>query len=119
MIFLIDACLPRAVAALLSSYEHRSEDVRDIGLARSDDRIAQYAKDKSLCLLTEDFDFSDVRVYPPADYAGIVVFDTEGMRREEKLSLVQSLLDRSDILPHLPGRLAIVKKNKIRLRPPP
>ncbi|MBI5365709.1 MAG: DUF5615 family PIN-like protein [Planctomycetes bacterium] len=55
MKFLIDACLPRDVAALLATYRHLSVDARDVGLGRAPDpEIAAYARAHQLCLLTED-----------------------------------------------------------------
>jgi predicted nuclease of predicted toxin-antitoxin system len=35
--------------------------------------IAAYAKRNQLALNTCDFDFADIRNYPPANYAGILV----------------------------------------------
>jgi predicted nuclease of predicted toxin-antitoxin system len=68
MHFLIDADLPRSVRDLLRRYDHEATDVRDIGMRSSvDATIAQYAQQEGLCLLTGDFDFSDIRAYPPAD----------------------------------------------------
>jgi predicted nuclease of predicted toxin-antitoxin system len=51
-----------------------SMDVRDVGMGRADDPdIAAHARAQHLCLLTEDWGFGDIRVYPPAQYFGIVV----------------------------------------------
>jgi hypothetical protein len=94
MRFLIDADLPRPVAPLVRSLGHEATDVRDVGLGEAPDaEIAAYARAHELCLLTGDFDFADIRDYPPEHYYGIVV------------------------LSRLPGRLAIVEPGRIRLRP--
>jgi predicted nuclease of predicted toxin-antitoxin system len=48
--------------------------VRDINLRGAKDyQIASYARTNGLCILTGDFDFSDVRNYLPSQYAGLVV----------------------------------------------
>jgi predicted nuclease of predicted toxin-antitoxin system len=74
MHFLIDADFPRSVSDVLQAYGHETIDVRDIGLRNATDTtIARYAQQEGLCLLTGDFDFSDICTYPPAKYAGIVV----------------------------------------------
>ncbi len=74
MRFLVDEDLPRATNDLLRRYGHEAIDVRDIGMRGSkDSRIASYAQTKELCLVTCDFDFSDIRNYPPSDYAGLLV----------------------------------------------
>ena len=74
MRFLIDADLPRATGESLRRAGHDAFDVRDIGLGDAkDSKIAAYARAHQLCLLTGDFDFADIRNYPPHLYAGIVV----------------------------------------------
>ena len=74
MRFLIDADLPRATGEALRRAGHDAFDVRDIGLGDAKDHeIAVYAQAHKLCLLTGDFDFADIRNYPPHSYAGIVV----------------------------------------------
>ena len=62
MRFLIDADLPRSTGTLFQRYNHEAVDVRDIGLRGAKDRqIAAYARGKGLCLVTGDFDFSNIR----------------------------------------------------------
>ncbi len=54
-------------------YGYSSVDVREIGLRGvKDAEIAEYARRNRLCILTGDFDFSDIRNYPPQDYNGIM-----------------------------------------------
>ena len=65
----------RAVGLIFfRQYVHDGMDVRDMGPGMTDDTdIAAYATSHSLCLLTGDFGFADIRNYPPADYNGILV----------------------------------------------
>jgi len=121
MRFLIDADLPRDTAALLVSYGHVAIDVRDIGMRRAEDpEIANYAKQNGLCILTGDWGFSDVRVYPPQDYAGIAVLGLPARATgSQLLQVLRVLLERPDVISLLPGRLAIVESNRVRLRPRP
>ncbi|MBN2021365.1 MAG: DUF5615 family PIN-like protein [Pirellulales bacterium] len=116
---LIDADLPRPTADLLRDLGHEATDVRDIGLgAASDDRIAAFARQNGLCLVTGDFDFADVRVYPPEDFAGLVVFVfPDNANRESILRLVGAFFADGAILKRLPGRLAIAEPGRVRLRP--
>jgi predicted nuclease of predicted toxin-antitoxin system len=117
--FLIDACLPRSFTAILSEYGHEAIDVRDVGMRRADDPdIAHRARAELRTLLTEDWGFGDIRVSPPGEYQGIVVFETSDNSIDEKTAALRHLLDRADIVSALPGRLAIVTTRKIRLRPP-
>ena len=86
---------------------------------RADDPdIAAHARSNQLCLLTEDWGFADIRVYPPANYHGIVVIETVDGGVDEKLAAFRNLLERPEIVAALPGRLAIVRPTSTRLRPP-
>jgi predicted nuclease of predicted toxin-antitoxin system len=119
MRFLIDADLPRPAAALIRRLGHEASDVRDIGLGRATDaEVAAYARSNGLCLLTADFDFADIRVYPPQDYFGLVVLTLpDNANRDFILHLIESFLLETEVLKRLPGRLAIVEAGRIRLRP--
>ena len=67
MRFLVDASLPRSATALLRQLGHDAADVRDIGLRQAtDDVIAAHARTNHQALVTRDFDFADIRNYPPA-----------------------------------------------------
>ena len=118
MRFLIDADLPRATGESLRRAGHDAFDVRDIGLGDAkDSEIAAYARAPQLCLLTGDFDFADIRNYPPHLYAGIVVLTI--LRHATVafiLQLVDIFLQQTAVLARLPGRLAIVEPGRVRMR---
>ena len=119
MRFLIDADLPRPTAELVRSLGHEATDVRDIGLgAAPDGRIAVYAQSHGLCLLTGDFDFADIRDYPPEEYFGLVVFMfPDDANRQIILNLIKAFFKEPALLERLPGRLAIAEPGRVRLRP--
>ena len=119
MRFLVDADLPRSTAAVLHRHGHDAVDVRDTGLrGAADPAIAAYARAERRCLISGDFGFADIRNYPPADYAGIVVLELPRHATATFiLALVEGLLQRADVLARLPGRLAIVEPGRVRLRP--
>lgn len=119
MHFLIDADLPRPTADLVRSFGHEATDVRDIGLgAATDDRIAKYARSNGFCLLTGDFDFADIRDYPPEEYTGLVVFVfPDNANRNIILHLIKAFFEERAVLDQLSGRLAIAEPGRIRLRP--
>lgn len=118
MHFLIDADLPRSVGDLLQRYGHEATDVRDIGMRSAlDVTIAQHAQREGVCLLTGDFDFSDIRAYPPGDYAGIVVLVIPSTVTSLYITqLLEMFLQQSDLIDQLPGKLAIVEAGRVRLR---
>jgi predicted nuclease of predicted toxin-antitoxin system len=121
MRFLIDADLPRSVKALIESYGHSAVDVRDIGLGSAPDPdIAAHAAAEGMCLVTGDWGFSDVRHYPPSSYPGLVVIGvSDGATPPQILVILRILFDQPRVLDLLPGRLAVVDRGRVRLRPPP
>lgn len=118
MKFLIDEDLPRSTADLLRQHDHEAISVHDINLRGAKDyQIITYAQNNGLCLLTGDFDFSDIRNYPPNKYNGIVVLQIpEDATASFILDLIKSFLQEKNIVLQLPGKLAIVEPGRIRIR---
>lgn len=119
MRFLVDANLPLSTASRIQARDHDALDVREVGMGAADDSvIANHARENGFCLLTRDKDFGDIRNYPPADYAGIVVLDLpDDTVAAGVLRVVEAFLSRKEWLDHLPGRLAIVQPARVRFRP--
>ncbi len=70
--------------------------------------------------MTGDWGFADIRVYRPQDYHGIVLVGVpDRATPAEILGVLQTLLDKPALVALLPGRLAVVERHMIRLRPPP
>lgn len=118
MRFLVDADLPRSVVRLFEDYGHEALDVRDIGLrAAKDSRIAAHAQRHGLCLVTGDFDFADVRNYPPREYPGLVVLSLPRTATASFiLRLLASFLENRELVYGMAGKLAIVEPGRIRVR---
>jgi len=118
MRFLVDEDLPRSTDDLLRRYGHEAVDVRDIGLrGAKDSHIASYAQSEGLCLITGDFDFSDIRNYPPGEYAGLVVLKLPRTATASFiLNLVEGFLQREVVVAQIPGKLAIVEPGRVRIR---
>jgi predicted nuclease of predicted toxin-antitoxin system len=119
--FLLDASLPRSAGDAVRTLGHEVLDVRDIGLgSAADELIAKRALDDHLVLLTRDFDFADVRNYPPEGYAGIVVIDLPNQATAAQITrTLQGFIVNADWLELLPGRLAILEAARARFRPAP
>src|SRR5262249_3548437 len=113
------ASLPRSAAALLRKLGHDTTDVRDAGMRDApDDVIATYAKRNRLALITRDFDFADIRNYPPSLHDGIVVLKfREDATAAQVVKALETFAKRDDWLAHLKGRLAIVEEWRVRFRP--
>ena len=63
-------------------------------------------------VVTLDLDFADIRAYPPADHAGIIVFRLTLLDKFHVLSVLQRLLP---VLEHEPlaGKLWIVDETSV------
>lgn len=120
MRFLIDANMPRSAAAAVRRWGHEASDVRDIGLGgAADSDIARHAREHGLAVVTRDFDFADIRNYPPADFHGLVVLELpDDAVATEIVALLESFLRHEEWLAGLPGRLAVVNSRRVRFRPP-
>jgi predicted nuclease of predicted toxin-antitoxin system len=119
MKFLLDANLPRSTAGLLKNLGHEVHDVLDVlpGGA-DDDSVAAHARTHQLTLITRDFDFADIRNYPPADYSGLVVLELPDDATAAQINqTLQNFAGNTDLLARLPGRLAIVESWRVRFRP--
>jgi len=118
MRFLIDADLPRSSSDIVRRHGHDPIDVRERGLRRAgDSKIAHYAQTERLCLITGDYDFADIRNYPPDQYAGLVVLRIPPTATAIYINqLLESFFEQEELLMRLPGKLAIVEPGRIRLR---
>ena len=75
MKFKIDENLPAEVAADLRAAGHDAESVADEGMGGSPDPpILGRAKREGRVFFTMDKGIADIRIYPPGEYAGIVLF---------------------------------------------
>jgi predicted nuclease of predicted toxin-antitoxin system len=116
--FLIDANLPRSLTERLASLGQEGTHVRDIGLGDADDAIiAAHARSQRLTLITREWDFGDVRNYPPQDYQGIVVIDlpSETIARTI-IRVIENFVRQAEMIRRLPGHLAIVEAGSVRFR---
>src|SRR5579862_256575 len=120
MRFLLDANIPRSAVEAVTKSGHQVEFARDVGLGTSPDiQIAAHIHQTGAALITRDLDFSDVRQYPPEEYAGIVVLRLpDHFTAPEIAAVLLRFLAESRFVEKLPGRLAIVDENRVRFRPP-
>jgi len=66
-------------------------------------------------MVTLDLDYPDIRAYPPADYAGVIVLRPSRLDKRTVLAAVQQFLPLLDQEP-LAGKLWIVDEGKVRIR---
>lgn len=116
MKFKSDENIPLEVAVDLRQAGHDALTAADQKLAgQSDVRLAEVCRTEGRALLTLDLDFADIRVYPPSDYAGIIVLRPSVQTITNTRRLVGQVVA---LLPieAVGGRLWIVDEGKIRIR---
>ena len=116
MRFKIDENLHGDVAALLVQEGHDASTVFDEGLRGCDDSaLAQHCAAEDRALVTLDLDFADIRNFPPAATAGLIVLRVHEQSRPRILALLKRVVP---LFGHEPvkGRLWIVSEGGIRIR---
>src|SRR5579864_3721743 len=96
MLFKVDENLHPDVADWLGKSGHDAMTVYDQGLRGKDDgTIIERCRAENRILLSLDLDFSNILVFPPENYPGLIVFRLNHTGRTAVLSAVKRLL------PHL------------------
>jgi hypothetical protein len=68
-------------------------------------------------LITGDYDFADIRNYPPVSYAGIVVINAgKDATAKQIVDLAKEFLKQGSLISDLAGKLAIVEPGRVRIR---
>ena len=117
MLLKVDENLNPDVADFLRQHGHDALSVYDQGLrGRPDGDIAAVCQRETRALITLDLDFADIRSYPPADYAGIIVLRVGDQSRAAVLQVMQRVVAALAQEP-LAGHLWIVDETQIRIRP--
>jgi len=114
--FKVDENLPADVATLLTQAGHDALTVPDQRMGgRPDPDVAAVCRQEGRAVLTLDLDFSDIRAYGPADYAGIIVMRLARLDKRRVLAAMMRLLPLLDQEP-LAGKLWIVDETTVRIR---
>ena len=116
MRFKVDENVPGVVVSALRADGHEVASVHDQDLDGVDDRaLALVCLSESRVLLTHDLGIADVRRFPPASHAGLVVLKParQGPRHSARvLELIRERLRTAE----LRGQLWIVGESGLRIR---
>lgn len=116
MRFKLDENLPVELLADLRVASHEAETVADEGITGAPDSVVlERVRSEGRVLLTLDKGIGDVRIYPPEDYAGIILFRPPTSGRGAVLDFVRRHLP-SILHTDLPGHLLVVTDRSIRVR---
>jgi len=83
-------------------------------VGRPDPDIAAVCLAEKRAIITLDLDFADIRTYPPASYAGLVVLRVSSQDREHVLAVCRGLLPMFET-EVLAGALWIVEDERVRI----
>ena len=111
---LADECVYKATTDFMRSLGCDVVTVQELGLAgASDDVVIDKALALGRVLLTRDMDFSNILLYPPAQYLGIVVLKMSPTTVEDVHQVLEQALDHAQ---DIRGALLVVDKSKFRIR---
>jgi predicted nuclease of predicted toxin-antitoxin system len=116
MHFKLDENLPPAAGDLLREFGHTVMTVYDQGLQSCvDPEILAACQGEGKVLLSLDLDFSNILVYPPERYSGLIVLRLHKPGPRAVLSLLRRVLPHFATVP-VAGRLWIADERRIRVR---
>jgi predicted nuclease of predicted toxin-antitoxin system len=116
MRFTVDENLPIEVAELFRQAGHEAATVLDQDLGGRDDRaVATICQQEARALVTLDLDLADIRTYPPAHYAGMVVLRLQHQDKPHVLEVFARVIPLLSQEP-LAQQLWIVEEHRIRIR---
>jgi predicted nuclease of predicted toxin-antitoxin system len=116
MKFKIDENLPGDVVNDVRAAGHDADTVHDEGLAGSPDSVVMASvQAEGRAILTLDKGIADVRVYPPSQYAGLILLRPRTTGRLATLAFVRRHLPTLLQSP-LAGHLYVVTETGIRVR---
>jgi predicted nuclease of predicted toxin-antitoxin system len=112
----IDENLPCECADILRGGGFDADTVADERLSGAEDStIADQCRSGGRVLITLDLDFANIRAYPPAEYAGIIILRSKKQDKHAVLTLVDRIaLVLANRAPE--GELWIVEPDRIRFR---
>ena len=112
----LDENLPIQFRHLFAESGHDAATVLDEGIGGATDAdVASVCLAEERVLVTQDIDFADIRVYPPGNYHGLIVFRLTSQARGVLLAVgvrLMEMLSRSS--PR--GQLWIVEDSRVRIR---
>ena len=116
MRFKLDENLPIQLKGMFTESGHDAVTVLEQGMGgATDSDVASVCLPEKRILITQDMDFADIRMYPPGEHPGIVVFRLPSQTRASLLKVCASLIATlSNSSPR--AQLWIVEDSRLRIR---
>lgn len=112
----LDENLPDDLALFFRESGYDAMSVREQDLNGSPDRlISRICIQEQRILVSLDLDFADIRMYPPEEYAGLIVFRLKSQDRDSIIKASKKVIDclAEETIRHC---LWIVEDNNLRIR---
>ena len=116
MRFLLDACVPRRLAAWLRAAGHDAIHLLDLGLGQLSDRevFAKASAEKRI-VVTFDLDFGEVMAFSDSPSAGVILFRLQNTTAPRLIERLQTVLaDAQATLES--GAIVAVEETRHRVR---
>lgn len=116
MLFKLDENMPPSASELLRGLGHDVRTVYDQGLQScTDPEVLAACDDEERILLSLDLNFSNILVYPPERYPGLIVLRLHTPGPKAVLNLLRRVSPHFNSIP-ISGALWIVDESRIRVR---
>jgi predicted nuclease of predicted toxin-antitoxin system len=117
MKFKIDENLPVEFAQVLQAAGHDASTILEEQLSGAPDpEVMAVSISENRAIVTLDLDFADIRLYPPEDHPGIIVFRVQPQDKERLLRCLTRVVPFLETEP-VNRTLWIVEEDRIRIRP--
>ena len=114
----LDENLPLRLAGMLAGLGHDADTVFTEGLAgRSDDDVWQAAQTNDRFFVTQDLDFSDVRVFKPGTHHGLLLVRLRVPSRQALARKVETIFRTEDVA-SWQQCFVVATDHKVRVRRP-
>jgi predicted nuclease of predicted toxin-antitoxin system len=115
MIIFADECVYQTTVDHVRSWGFNLTTVQEAGFAgEKNGKLITYAQENKMIFLTRDKDFTDIHIYPPHTYYGIIVLKITPINQSKVHQTLHRLLNEND-LNKLVAKLIIVATNKYRI----
>ena len=119
MKFFADHCVPTSIIHTLRTAGHEVILLRDcIPINSRDEVVIAKAQELNAILVSLNGDFSDIVMYPPANYRGIIALQVRNHPEiiPWMMDRLTKYLSAHPDLDHYKGRLFLVEVHRIRVR---
>ncbi|MBU1678653.1 MAG: DUF5615 family PIN-like protein [Bacteroidetes bacterium] len=112
----LDENIPSSLADRLEHFGHDVDTVYVEGLGgKSDDKVWEYTQREGRFLITQDIDFSDIRIYKPGTHNGILIVRLADPSRVNLIERISRIIEYEQV-EKWHSCLVVATDRKIRIK---